>query len=172
MFQKRKKEKDLLKEPRLHHYYFAHVYFRTFCERYPRQAFEILSSDKKDDLIKDTWDEICKQFDKEQKTELTAEDIRVSTLRLGRYPVILVQMPEAKAIVEAIMVAIVLTPNVDSELPEDTKCRYFVLELGSDLEGGLRTVLCEWKSDGHFNMGDGPEPQPESFLNAIEAIIT
>ena len=171
MFQKRKKEKDLLKEPRLHHYHFAHDYLRTFCLLYPRQAFEILSSDKKDDLIKDTWDEICKEFDKEQKTELTAEDIKVSTLRLGRYPVILVQMPEAKAVAEAIMVAIVLTSNVDSELPEDSKYRYFVLELGSDYKGGLRTVMCEWTAGNHLNMGDGPNPQPESFLNVIEAII-
>jgi hypothetical protein len=114
---------------------------------------------------------VCEQFDQEQKTELTSEDIKVSTLRLGRHPVILVQMPEAMAVAEAIMVVIVLISNVDSELPEDTRYRYFVLEQGSDLEGGLRTVMCEWTSTRHINMGDGPDPQPESFLKAIEAII-
>ena len=46
-----------------------------------------------------------------------------------------------------------------------------MLEQKNDLEGGLRTVMCERTSIRHINMGDGPDPQPESFLKAIEAII-
>ena len=171
MFGKRNKEKELLKEPRPHHYNFAHVFLRSFCEHDPLQAFAILGSDKKDDLVKFIWEKVCEHCDEEQKTELTAKDIKVSNVELGRYPTILVRMPEAKAVGEAIMIAIVLTSNLDSEAPEKTKYRYFVLEQGSDLEGGLRTVLCEWTSERHLNMGDGPDPEPEYFLREIESKI-
>ena len=108
MFWKRKKVKDLLSEPRLHHYYFAHVFLKDFCEYNPLKLFETMESEKKDNLIKFIWDKVCEQFDQEQKTELTPEDIKVSTLRLGRHQVILVQMPEAMVVAEAVMAAIVL----------------------------------------------------------------
>ncbi len=120
MFWKRNKEKDLLSEPRPHHYDFSHFYLRTFCEHDPLKLFAIMESDKKDDLVKYLWDKVCENCDQEQKTELTAADIKVSNLKLGRYPTILVQMPEAKAVAEAIMVAIVLISSLDSEIPKQT----------------------------------------------------
>jgi hypothetical protein len=84
------------------------MFLRSFCEYNPLKLFETMESEKKDNLIKFIWDKVCEQFDQEQKTELTPEDIKVSTLRLGRHQVILVQMPEAMVVAEAVMAAIVL----------------------------------------------------------------
>ena len=67
------KEKELLKNPRSHHYYFAHIFLRRACEYNPLKFFETMESDKKDDLIKFVWDKVCEQFDQEQKIELTAD---------------------------------------------------------------------------------------------------
>ena len=49
--------------------------------------------------------------------------------------------------------------------------RYFTLEKGQTIDGGDRTVLCEWAMHDtgprHVNFGDGPDATAEAFLHAV-----
>jgi hypothetical protein len=49
--------------------------------------------------------------------------------------------------------------------------RFFTLERSVDLDGRERTALCSWERDDdgfrHLNLGDGPRPGREDFVEAI-----
>lgn len=169
MFWKKKKQKkSLLNDPRAHHYTLGHVAFRMYCDSDPMQFFGIMASEDKNAVISMLWEKVCGQCDSEEKTDINPDDIRITPLRIGEYPVVLIEMPEAKAVAEAIMIAVVLTDNIDElESADKINYRYFVLEQGIDLNGESRTVFCEWSEESHLNMGDGCNPDPESFIEFL-----
>lgn len=65
------------------------------------------------------------------------------------------------------------TPEVRAGWP--VPVRYFTLEKGLHLDGGERTVLCEWERHDtgprHANYGDGPPPEAEAFLAAVTTLV-
>lgn len=53
---------------------------------------------------------------------------------------------------------------------------FFTLELGENIDGQQRTMLCQWQreDDGsvrHVSHGDGPEPTREAFLAAVGRVL-
>ena len=165
----KKKPKALLESPRDHHYTFAHVALRHFCASDPLQFFGIMGSEDAAGLFDFLWEKVCEQCDPSGPTGLKREDIRFHTLRIAEHPTVLVIMPDAQAVAEAIMVAVVLMADLGAdEVPDPVPYRFLVLEQGADLDGTRRTVFCEWTEDAHLNMGDGCEPNTEAFVAFLE----
>ena len=172
MLWNKQKKMNPNKDPRAHHYVFAHVALRTFCERDPLKFFAIMASEQKEDFISFVWEKVCEQCDENEKADFSEKDIKISTIKVRNYPTVIIVMPEATAIAEAIMIGVVLTTKTEN-INADTKIeyRYFVLEQGVDIKGGSRTVFCEWSNKGHLNMGDGPEATVDSFIETIKQKI-
>jgi hypothetical protein len=78
---------------------------------------------------------------------------------------LLITLPPPAAAAEAYFAAVVLPQGADT-------CRFLTLERSvSPLDGSLGTVLGEWSSEGHHNLGQGPEPQPALFLDAVASLL-
>ncbi|UGT40001.1 hypothetical protein LTV02_28730 [Nocardia yamanashiensis] len=75
--------------------------------------------------------------------------------------IVLVTLPEPTASPEAYFAAFVVPP-------EAGECRYYTLEYSVDPLGGEPyTTLGQWSDGSHINMGPGPAPTAEAFLDAI-----
>ncbi|WP_229927881.1 hypothetical protein [Kitasatospora indigofera] len=78
---------------------------------------------------------------------------------------LLVTLPAPAASAEAYFAAVVLPRGVST-------CRFLTLEYSvSPIDGTSGTVLGEWSSEGHHNLGQGPEPMPDLFLEAIGRLL-
>jgi len=51
---------------------------------------------------------------------------------------------------------------------ERGNARYFTLEFS--MPGNL-PILCEWDGEGHSNYGEGPEPDAEDFVQAVQEYL-
>jgi hypothetical protein len=141
---------------------------RGFCASDPMTFFAIMGSPRQADFVREIWSKVCERCDPIEQTDIRPEEIRVAAVRVETYPTLLIEMPEAEFPAEAIFVGIVLLAEaIVKAPPESVEFRYFTLELGEDLEGGERTVLCEWHDGSHLNMGDGPAPDLKKFAEAI-----
>jgi hypothetical protein len=165
-----------LDEPRCHHYTFAHYALRSVAFTDPLVYLGILASPKGQEFLARllrSVSEHCKE--REPQPDFDVEDISVHQVRVGRYPCAVVEMPRPKATTEIYFTAAVLLADPEDGMPESAPMdlRYFTLEKGVVLDGPPRTVLCEWTSAGsHVNYGDGPEPQLEAFVRAVEESIS
>jgi hypothetical protein len=170
MFFNKKKESptDLLSEPRELHYIFAHQGVRQACVDNPLQFFSIIASEEQRKYLAWMWD-TCAKYAKKPPKDLRVDDVEVTTCRIQNYPTAILKMPQARAVAEAHYVAAVLMFNSENEPPpENLGVRYFTLECGSNLDGTLRTVFCEWTDDGgHSNFGNGPPPELEAFMQTV-----
>lgn len=162
-------------EPRCHHYTLAHYALRSVAFQQPLRFLTVLVSPDARRFLSNLMrsvSESCKE--EEAEPGFAVEDLAIHTVRVGRYPCAVIEMPPPKATTEAFFVAAVLLAEVDQEMPdpEQVAMRYFTLEKGFVLEGPPRTVLGEWTADGtHRNYGDGPEHRLESFVEAIEMLV-
>ncbi len=170
----------LLKEimPPPHHYEFAHRALREICMSDPCRFFvTVAKPETRASFFDEVWQEVCRMYAEGKQPTFSMADVKVEVKRVGDYPVLLITMPRPEFITQAYMVAIVLkirfeelkTTLVNALMngagQPRPEVRYFVLE-----EGTGRTVLCAWDTAGeHINYGDGPPPDPEEFLKAIQA---
>jgi len=171
-------------QPRCHHYTLAHHALRTVAFRQPLGFLSVLVSPNAQRFLKDLMRSVSENCrEEEAEPGFAVEDLTIHTVRVGRYPCAVIEMPPPKSTTEAFFVAAVLLADVDQEMPDPEKVamRYFTLEQGSvlglpprtALEGPPRTVLGEWTADGaHCNYGDGPAPRLESFIKAVEALLS
>jgi hypothetical protein len=172
MFWKRTNGKQLLDEPRRHHYVFAHQAVRNFCWNNPLQFFALIGSNRQRGFLEFIWKSVEDKLGEPAKG-LSPADVEVTTCRIKGFPSILMKMPVPQAAAEAHAIGIVLigAPQEGQEVPEKPAFRYFTLECKDNLDGSAGTVLCEWTDDAHLNYGDGPIPDLTLFLNAIAAKI-
>ncbi|MES2946501.1 MAG: hypothetical protein V4772_26835 [Pseudomonadota bacterium] len=159
------------REPRDHHYVFAHYTVREACAHDPLRFFAIVASPDQELFIAWLWKTTEKRVGK-PLIDVDPSELKVITCRVKESPAIILQMPSPVASAEAHLVAVLLT---DLQKPIDTETkaafRYFTLEHGVTLDGSTRTVLCEWDESGHRNFGDGPLPTVEAFATVLEGKI-
>ena len=172
----RDRVEDDLDEPRCAHYTLAHVALREFALRRPLDFIEILATPEARRLLSYLLERVSDSCEGSGSgPDFDVDDLKVHTARVGDYPCAIVEMPRPRAMAEAYFVAAVLNIKLDEESPgpADPTLRYFTLEKGLSLDGSHRTVLCEWTADGtHSNYGDGPPPQLESFVPALEKMVS
>lgn len=139
--------------PRERHYALGHEVFRQFAESNPHQFFEIMASEKRTEFLSMVIERVYEACPSDN-TELAVEDIEVTTSRLENYPLVIIKMPEVKAYVEAIYVAVLGLFDVqnlaESEAPE---IGYFTLEIGEG-ETGAQNYFCQWQGDTHYNLAE------------------
>ncbi|MCI0485291.1 MAG: hypothetical protein L0229_01695 [Blastocatellia bacterium] len=165
-------KRELLSNPRPHHYVFAHQAVKGMVKGDPLQFFSIIASEGQRDFLDWIWDFVCEHLSGEDPGGLSASDINAATCSIKTYPAVIISMPEPRAIAEAHFIAIVLTGELSEAVASDQiEFRYFTLECGTHMDGTERTVMCEWSGDTHMNFGDGPEPDLRKFAEVVEKMI-
>lgn len=156
----------LRNKPRAHHYIFAHEALRILCERDLFSLFEVAGTDEQADLLDFIWLRVCEHCDQEEEADFSAADIRLEVREVDGVPIILVEMPPAKAVAEAIFIGIVLKAEQGA-----AEYRYFVLEQGVPVDDASGTMFCEWRLGNHYNLGEGCEPELEAFVELLKTKI-
>lgn len=156
------------------HYVLAHLALRTLALSNPVQFLAIMASGNGRDLIADLLAEIGKRIGKRmgKPPPFTADNVTIHCRRVGVFPCAVLKMPPPQEAAECHMVALVALMDVATESPTEWKratppARFFTLERGMHMGGQLRTVLCEWSDSAHSNLGDGPEPTVDAFIQAL-----
>jgi len=171
MIWNRKRSSKFLGKPRDHHYAFAHFVARQICEQDPLEFFGLVGSPEQEGFVAWLW-QVTEQQVGRPIADIDTSQLRVVTCRIHDCPMIVFEMPEARAWVEALYVGIVLTriPAV-AEDTSDVAFRHFTLELSQGTGGASTSVLCEWAGESHRNFGEGPQATLEAFVAAVRERI-
>jgi hypothetical protein len=156
--------------PREQHYAFAHVALPEMLNSDAARASEVFAAGEGNAFLRWLWDQVGSKCSPEGL--VPSEGLYCRVRAEGGRQVVVVHLPEPRRMTEAFMVALVFDPPTRGwfgrKKPGPT--RYFTLELSTDLEGGWRTVLGEWNNRAHLNMGDGPPPEEDAFVEALTAL--
>jgi hypothetical protein len=159
-------------EPRCHHYTLAHHALRHAALDQPLEFLATLSSRDATRFLSHILRQVSEHCrGREAGPGFGVDDITVHTVRAGKFPCAVIELPRPRATAEAHMVAAVLLHDADSPPGEGVgqSLRYFTLEKGMTLDGVSRTVLCEWTDEMHLNYGDGPPPEVPAFVAAVSS---
>lgn len=157
-----------------HHYALAHMVLRELCFDDPLSFFTIMASSKKHEFLDKAWQIVCLHCDNAGKADFSIGEIKIDLFRLDDYPAVLITMPLPQFTTEAYMVLIVLKIPIEELNPhsENVNVGYYTLEKGINaMTGDDQTVLCEWSGESHLYYGTGPEPTPQSFIEAVSHMI-
>ncbi|MGI8786914.1 MAG: hypothetical protein ACR2HG_04035 [Pyrinomonadaceae bacterium] len=160
-------ETDKIKDaPRRQHYYFAHIYLRDGAFSHPKLFIDELFKDDSTQYLKIRW--AINGFDSKAEEDdfIPADGLEAFPIKIGNdFYGALVQLPKPERMAEAYFVAIVLPTDADASTP----CNFFTLEFSRYDDGSDKTVLGNWAGEGaHFNLGSGPMPEKQAFIDAIE----
>jgi hypothetical protein len=144
--------------PRRHHYLFAHRELPSAAFRF---GADLVAAGREGRLTLDNvWHRLGETLPEADR--LPSDGLRVDHRQVGAHDVLLVTLPVPQQPAEAHFTAIAVPPAAAG-------IRYFTLEEArSPIDGRRYTVLAEWTHDGkHINYGDGPDPRPAAFTEAI-----
>ncbi|MGE0707265.1 MAG: hypothetical protein AB7N76_16360 [Planctomycetota bacterium] len=155
--------------PRRHHYSFAHAFLPAMCLQGPPYLLGLVL-DAKGELLRKGWEVVASKLDPAERLEPAGLEGSFHE-RSGGLGLALVQLPPPRRQAEAIFVA-----GAFLRAGGGTTFRYLTLELGLDVGTGRpHTVLGEWVPAGdggrHLHWGEGPPPEREAFLDAVEALV-
>ncbi|MEV4313317.1 hypothetical protein [Actinocrispum sp. NPDC049592] len=149
-------------QPRHHHYRFAHVSLPRIALGGTVNLRQFADEGKLGQMLRGFWDFVGTQQVAEED-RLPADGLSSETVTTGDSTVLLITLPRALKATEAYFVAIAY--RAAAAIP-----RYFCLEHGTPLFPDT-TMIGEWvQGEGglsHVNLGDGPEPDADAFLDAI-----
>lgn len=142
-----------LNKPRQRHYMLGHEAFRQMCEHDPHQFFEIMASSAQLTFIKELVSQV-ELNTPEDSTLLNSNQIKVTTSMIDNKPLMIIEMPTAKALVECVYVGIVCMIDINSsENTPRPEIRYFTLEIAENDDGESR-MFCMWDEDSHYNLAE------------------
>jgi hypothetical protein len=113
-----------------------------------------------DEFLNSLWTRVGEDLPPEDR--VGPEGIEVKKHTSPSQEVVVVALPRPEHGAEAYFVAVVVEPSGST--------RYFTLEHSWNLDDSPRTVLCEWVGDQHFNLGTGPDPTEEEFVQAVSGL--
>lgn len=146
-------------EPRRHHYEFGHWVLRFLAHQNPEDFVQLAERGDLAEALTRVWTTLGEKLPVDDRISPAGLATRSCECR-GR-TIVLVTMPSARYKTEAYFAALVVRGD---ELEH-----YIVLEFSRDLDGAPYTVLGEWTTDAHLNLGPGPDPDEFAFLVAVEA---
>ena len=167
--------RDFGEEPRPHHYQFAHLALPALAGRQSRFLFVALGRPDAQSFLIDLWQNVAETLPEEDR--LAPDGLNCLCRRHGNYVIDLIVLPPPVGITEAYFTALVFGPITNMET-ENLPVLYYTLEQGFNfITGEKRTVLGEWKIDSegtgsHYNLGDGPDPDPEAFMKKIGEMLS
>lgn len=162
---------------RTHHYVFGHIALRQLFFYNPPACVGALAG-RGAELVKQIWDDVGEKVQEsdEEARPLSSQGLDCSTHEVGEGTVaVVVTLPRPEKTAEAHFVGLVL------RMPRKRLwgllgrgkgvARYITLEHGVNIEGGDRTVLCEWSGQSHLNMGNGPEATVSAFVQKLSEMV-
>lgn len=150
-------------EPRQHHYEFAHVVLRAIVFRAGPYLLELAANGGLTAVVHESWERIAETLPAESR--LPATGLRGDRVDTPELTAAVITMPPAAHIAEAHLVALVADPGDRERLD------FFTLEHTWTTDDRPATMLGRWTRDGrHLDLGDGPDPEPYSFLGAIARV--
>lgn len=148
--------------PRPHHYRFAHRALPSVLLSPRVDLPALLDQGRVLPGLLATWASVGEELDPQDR--LGDDGLQCAAVAVAGRHGLLVTLPEAAHAAEAYF-ALVLPLT-----PADAR-RYFTLEFSWDIAHARpSTVIGEWSDRGHLNWGGGPEPDPASFLTAVERL--
>jgi hypothetical protein len=151
-------------QPREHHYVFAH---RVLPAEARANASAILQAAERGTATQSLamiWDHVGSQLAPDRR--LPSTGLSGSFRELSGARVALIHFPPAEHATEAHLAAIVL-PRTQPAGP----ARYIVLEHSWTPDDQPQTVIGEWADGKHLNGGNGPAPDEDAFLAAVDARV-
>jgi hypothetical protein len=155
--------------PRHRHYYFAYEYLPEKAGNNAKDLVDKLRGDSATDYLNFLWESSCSEVNAVEEEFIPTDDLACFPVEIdAEHYGVIVRFPRPKRTLEAYFAAIIVPAK--SENTNDY--RYFTLELGEDLDGSKRTVLCELSEDRHINYGDGSKPEQEAFAKSLSTFFS
>lgn len=150
-------------EPRQHHYEFAHVVLRAIVFRAGRLMLDLAANGGLTALVHESWDRVGEGLAPERR--LPSDGLRGELIDTPDLSAAVIVLPPAEHVAEAHLVALV-PDSADAE-----RMDFFTLEHTWTSEDERATTIGHWTRDGrHLDFGDGPEPDPRAFLDALARV--
>lgn len=151
--------------PRPHHYEFAHRAVPAVLldpaldlTRYVRKIGRLQKS------LTATWNAVAAGQPRDER--IPSAGLTVEARSVGSTDGLLITLPPALRPAEAHFALVV-------PLERRVERRYLTLEVGwDDVDERPYTVLGEWTTGGHHNLGHGPPPDAGLFVDAVAGLTT
>lgn len=143
--------------PRDHHYLFAHRELPAVVARFGEDMPAMVNAGRLDEALLQTWHHLGEHLPHDERVDPRGLSSSVHAIPVGE--IVLVTMPRAEHITEAHFAAVVVLP--------EHRPRYLVLEHSWTTEDAPATVVGEWTSERHLNLGEGPAADAEAFLTVV-----
>lgn len=154
--------------PRNHHYTFAHVLLPTAFLKDPVK-FITAFREEGSVYLWFCWDQVGKTLPEGERLPKGALDFRLVDLGENT-DALVIALPTPKGMTEAHYMALVHRPAQSPTTAALT--RVIALENSADENDKPTTCLCEWVGTGHYNLGEGPKPTLDKFIDAVKAVLS
>jgi len=145
-------------QPRRHHYEFAHRALPAIALSPRADLAALARADRLDDALRATWASVGERHSEPDRVPDTG--LHGELAAVGDHPSVLITFPLARHAAEAFFAIITLDP------PDHR--RYITLEFSWDvMTGEPTTVIGEWRSGSHYNLGQGPQAAAAAFLARV-----
>lgn len=155
-----------------HHYYLAHYVLRYSALMNPLTYVGLSVSPLIGKLVEHLFEKLEGLCGK--PVPFTIDQVKFYPRKVNEFPLVVIELPEPQEVAEAYFVALYVPvdPSADP-LPSNSEiqARFFTLEKGFTLDDSSRTVLGEWSETTHSNLGTGPDPKLENFVQALTAML-
>jgi hypothetical protein len=149
--------------PRPHHYEFAHRAFPGIARNPSVDLAALAEARRLDEAMRATWTAIGARRPDEER--ISADGLHGELVALDSTTALLVTLPTALHAAEAFFVLV-------APLEPPASRRYLTLEFSwNPLTGQPTTMLGEWTTVGHLNLGPGPGATRAAFLKRGAEII-
>jgi hypothetical protein len=162
----------MLTHSRGQHYTFAHRVLPSLTWAHPDRLLSFLTRSECDSFLQAVWEIAGKN--QPLSDQVDGATLRSAIHQRDRYTIALITLPHPLVPAEAYFVAIIFDDQSSLKATETDipNVRYFTLEFGRNIiTQEEHTVFAEWRKDGHYNLGSGPRPESQAFLDHLTAIL-
>jgi hypothetical protein len=154
------------------HYAFAHRVLPSLIWTHSEHLWSLLTGSERDAFLQAVWKAAGENQEPSEQVDGTT--LRSSIHRHGSSTIFLITLPQPIAPAEAYFVAIIFgnPPPITPAESSIDQIRYFTLELAHNvITQEQYTVVAEWRKAQHFNLGSGPRPDTQAFLEHLGALL-
>ena len=156
-------------QPRAHHYYFVFQALPGIVSRLGKNFISKVK-DFDDDKWFKIWDDIGKELEVEDR--MSHHGLTAKYIQKDKFEGIAISLPEPKNVPEVYFIIIIQKRSLFSFLNKNIIPRYFTLEYGVfPIFNKKMTVFCELGENIHKNLGNGPEPDLDTFISFVEKYL-
>ncbi len=161
-------------QPRDHHYYFAHAYFRHLVFDKPEYVYSTLKNKKLKDQLINMWYQVTELIkpEKNKIKKLLPVGLTHSFYQNNGKTILIVEMPKPEFMTEVYYIGVIFSDDFK-------QIRYFTLEYSFNFAYETNTfkkataILCEWTETSHRNYAyEIFPPTKEKFIEVVNQYIS